>query len=105
MNSCRPPAATSALFGPFFTTISPTPNACSRSTVASGLGSPHSTASSSKVGSATSTRFSASMNTVRVRGRSPFQPCGRKLPSKAILAPCWRAISMMASRRPRPVLE
>ena len=60
----------------------------------------------SKVGSASSsTRLSASMNTVRVRGRSPFQPCGRKLPSKATLAPCWRANSIAARNRPSPVLE
>ena len=41
------------------------------------------TASSSKVGSTMSTRLSVSMNTVRVRARSPFQPRGRKLASNA----------------------
>ncbi len=45
--SCASAEATIALLGPFFTTISPIANARIRSTVASGLGSPHNTASSS----------------------------------------------------------
>src|SRR5262249_40754382 len=100
-----PPLATSALLGPFFTTISAMPKACSRSTVDSGLGSPHRIASSSNAGSATSTRLSVSMNTVRARPTSPFQPRGRKLPSNATSTPALRAISSTARKRPRPMLE
>ena len=52
-----------------------------------------------------STRFSASMNTVRVRDKSPRQPRGRKFPSKATFTPCCRTISTSARKRPIPILE
>ena len=54
--------------------------------------SPHSVASSSNVGSAMSTCFKASANTVRVRATSPFQPRGRKSPSNATVTPCLREL-------------